>query len=363
MKKIKIMALMLSGSTFLFTPGCLTTETEKVEEPTIAAPAQNGDQPEVITEDIEVIAQEDTTGRVSAAEEAADKLIADAKREAASIKQAADKIMATKTYEAEKKAEEIIASMTSKVKDQKAKTVKLYLQEKKAEAEKKADEIIAAAKKKAAAIKAEAQKSAESFKEKTKHEYDKITKQILENSRKAAADLTAKGSKEALKIRDASKKLFKEAKAYTDKQKKAAEEYLQKKMKEADLAMAKISEKIKKNKDLEKGAKPALADKMLVNIMRGMRDDNYKDFTENFTRDLKTNFTEKKFKALNAQLKGKIGDYKKRYYLGSLQKGPLRVYLWKGIFSNAKNNDLVIRLTIGELDGKDQVYAFDISNL
>jgi len=359
MKNIKMMALMLSGSILVFTPGCLTTETKKVEEPTIVA-AKNT---EVITEDIEVIAQQDTTGRVSAAEEAAKKLIADAKREAARIKQESEKIMAVKTYEAQKKAEEIIASMTSKVKADTTKADKEYLLKKQAEAKKAAEKIIAIAKKDAATIKSEAYKYAKSLKEKTKKEYEKIAHQIIENSRKSVADLTAKGSKEASKIRDASKKLFKEAKAYTDKQKKAAEEYLLKKMKEADAAMLKISEKMKKNKDADKGAKPALAEKILVNVMRGMRDDNYSYFTENFTKDLKINFTEKKFKALNAQLKGKIGNYKKRYYLGSLQKGPLTVYLWKAEFSNAKNNDLVIRLTLGELDGKDQVFAFDISNL
>jgi len=358
-----MMTLILSGSIFAFTPGCITTENKKVEEPTIETKAIT-EKPKVIQEDdIEIIAQEDTTGRVSAAEEAAEKLLTDAKKEAAKIKLEADKVMAKKTAEAEKKAQEIIASITSKVKEDKIKADKLYMQKKKEEAKKEADKIMAAAKKKAEEIKATAYKYAKEIKEKTKKELNKISQQIITNSKKAAADLTAKGSKDASKIRDASKKLFKEAKAYTDKQKKKAEEYLQKKMKEADLAMLKISEKMKKNKDADKGAKPALADKMLVSIMRGIKNDNYDDFTENFTKDLKVDFTEKKFKALNAQLKGKIGEYKKRYYLGSLQKGPLTVYLWKGEFTNAKHNDLVIKLTLGNLDGKDQVFAFDISNL
>jgi hypothetical protein len=365
MKNIKMMALILSGSLLAFTPGCLTTEKQKVEEPIIAP----GEKPQVIKkdiediEDIEVIAQADTTGNISAAEEAAGKLIADAKKEAARIKQEAEKILAVKTSEAEKKAQAIITSMTAKVKADKAETEKLYIQKKQAEAKKLADEIIAAAKKKASEIKAAAYQYAKTIKDKAKIEYEKVGKQIIANAQKSAADLTAKGGKEATKIRNASKQLFKEAKAYTDKQKKAAEEYLQKKMKEADTAMLKITEKMKKNNDAEKGAKPALADKMLVDVMRGIRDDNYSDFTKNFTKDLKVNFTEKKFKALNSQLKGKIGEYKKRYYLGSLQKGPLTVYLWKGEFTNAKHNDLVIKLTMGELDGKDQVFAFDISNL
>ena len=124
MKNIKMMALILTGNILVFTPGCLTTST-KIDEPTIVA--ETGEQPELITEDIELIAQQDTTGNLSASAEAAKNLIANAKKEATRIKQDADKIMATKTYEAEKKAEAIIASMTSKVKSNNAEAEKIYL--------------------------------------------------------------------------------------------------------------------------------------------------------------------------------------------------------------------------------------------
>ena len=359
MKNMQMMALMLAGMTLSFTSGCLTTKTEKVKEPTI----ESSQKKEFSTEEIEVIESNDTTGRVSAAKEAAAKLISDAKKEAAEILQKSEKVMALKTYEAEKKAEEIMSAMKTKAKSQKGELVKEYLKEQSAIAGKKAAEVIANAKKKAATIIAEAKKYASTVGVKAKTEYDKIATQMIKNAKKSVIDLTKKGGIDASKIRQKSKDLFKDAKAFTDKQKKTAEDYLQKKMKEADIAMAEITEKMKKRQDADKGAKPAIAETILTQIMDGMQNDDYKKFSSSFTTEFKADFTEKKFKALNAQLKGKIGDYKKRTYLGSLQKGPLMVYLWKAEFTNAKNNDLVIRLVLGHLDDKDQVFRFDISNL
>ena len=370
MKNMKMLALFAAGMTLSLTPGCLTMEQQQVKEPTLADESNK----QLTPQDIDIIEQNDTTGRVSAAREAAAKLISDAKQEAKAIRQAAEKVMDVKSYEAEKKAEEIIAAAKTKAASQKGELVKQYLIEQKKVAEKKAAEIMAAAEKKASEIIAEAKKqSAEIIKKadkyastvggKAKKEYDKIAAQMVKNAKRSVADMTKQGGIDAEKIRAESKKLLNEAKTYTAKQKKAAEEYLAKKMKEADAEIAKIRAKMAKNEDSEKDAKPVLADSILTEILKGMKEDNYSEFTNKFTTDLKTNFTEKKFKALNAQLKSKIGEYKNRIYLGSLQKGPLRVYLWKAVFTNAKQNDLVIRLTLGNLDDKEQVFAFDISNL
>lgn len=351
---MKYNKLILLGFFVAITSGCLTTKSQKEE-------TANKQQPEVINEDIEVIARNDTSGRVDAAREAAKKLLSDAKAEAARIKKEAEDIMEVKSKEAEKKAEEIIASMTEDIKKNKASVAKEYLLEMKSEAENKAKEMLVSAKDKASEIKTSALKYAEKVKDKGKSQSEKIASRIIENARKSAADITAKADNKASEIKKESAKLFEAAKTYTEKKKKEADEYLKKKMDEADKLAANMKGKLKK--DLEDDAKPALANSILEKILKGMEDNDYKNFTSHFTPDMKSNFTKKRFEALNSQLKEKIGEYKKRTYLGTLQKGPLTVYLWKGEFSGAKNNDLVIRLTLGELDGKEQVFAFDISNL
>ncbi len=359
MKIMKIMALIFAGVTLSFTSGCLTTKPETVTEPTL----ESTQKTELIESDIEVIEQNDTTGRVSAAKEAATKILSDAKKEATDIRQAAEKVMALKTYEAEKRAEEIMTAMKKKAKSQKSELIKEYLKEQSDLAKEKAAKLIETGKKRAAEMIAESNKYASTIGAKAKKEYDKIAKQMIKNAKKSVSDLTKMGGVDAAKIRDASKKLFQDAKIFTELQKKVAEDYLAKKMKETDLAMEKITEKLKKSEDAEKGAKPALAETILTQIMTGMKNNNYEKFSAHFAPSMKERFTEKKFKALNAQLKGKIGDYKKRSYLGSLKKGVWRVYLWKSEFTNAKENELILRLVIGELDNKQYVFGFDISNL
>ena len=376
MSNMKMLALFAAGMTLSLTPGCLTLETqttepikEPVKEPTLA----DNSKKELTQEDIDIIETQDTTGVVSAAREAADKLISDAKQEAEAIRQSAEKIMDAKTYEAEKKAEEIIAEAKKKATSEKSAIVKQYLMDQKevakktavkilTDAHKKAAEIIAAAKKQAAETKAQADKYAATVGKKAKKEYNKITAQMIANAKKSVADMTKQGGIDADKIRAESKKLFAEAQEYVSKQKKAADDYLSKKIKEADAEIVKAKAKMGKDMSSEKDAKPMLADSILTKILKGMKNDDYKEFTAQFTSDLKKNFTEKKFKALNAELKKTLGEYKKRSYLGSLEKGPMRMYLWKATFENAKKNDLVIRLTLGELDGKEQVFGFDISN-
>ena len=352
---MKNILLILLGLCVILTSGC--RNGKKTEDSNLS----DNNQPEIITEDIEVIAKNDTSGRVNAAKEAATKLIADAKAEAARIKKEADGIMAVKSQEAEKKAEELFASMKANMKKDQAAAVKKYLLEKKTEAEDGTKKMLDSAKTKASELKASAFEYANKLKEKGKNESDKIANQVIQNARKSAADITSKANNEALKIKKRSSELFEAAKTFTDKKKKEAEAYVKQKLDEADKAVAKI--KIKLKEEGEDKAKPVLANSILDKIIEGMKDEDYDDFTQNFTADLKGNFTKKRFQALNKQLKGKIGDYQKRTYLGTLTKGPLTVYLWKSQFSNAKNNDLVIRLTLGELDGKEQVFAFDISNL
>lgn len=106
----------------------------------------------------------------------------------------------------------------------------------------------------------------------------------------------------------------------------------------------------------------SIANKILDRTMKGIKENSYGDFSYRFNADLKKRITKKAFEKMCSNLSASIGEYESREYLGTLQKGPLNIYLWKGKFSKAKNNDLVIRLTLGKLDEAVQVFAFEISN-
>ncbi len=359
MKNLKTTAFLSAGIILLVASGCDTTGTANVAEPMLA---ENG-QSVIITKDISEIEAEDTSGRVSAAREAAKKLIADAKKEALRIIQKSDKIMAQKSYEAEKRAEEIFTSITEKHDKNKVAKVKEYLQKAKKNAVKKAGTLITSAKKQVSEFKKSAIHEIQELQSKTKNEAGKIASQIIENARKSSSDIILKGHREAVKIKNKMKQLFNAATIYTNKQKKAADEYVKGKMEEADKAIAEIAAKIQKDSKDDKRAKPVVANAILDKILTGLKNNDYKYATQNFTSDLKKAFTEKIFKNIKSQITKSGGEYENRKYLGSLNKGELTIYLWKIKFSKTKDNDMVIKLATEELDGKEQVFGFDITSL
>lgn len=107
---------------------------------------------------------------------------------------------------------------------------------------------------------------------------------------------------------------------------------------------------------------PIIANKILDHTLKGLKEGDYNEFSYRFNVDLKKRITKKEFTQLREGLSDQIGEFMNREYLGCIQKGPLMIYLWKAEFSKAENNDLIIRLTLGELDEAVQVFAFEISN-
>jgi exonuclease VII large subunit len=200
----------------------------------------------------------------------------------------------------------------------------------------------------------------------------------LKQASKAAEDIIRKSwadvkkmKQEANKVLELSKTLAekkrKEADLYAANKKSDADIYLKNKMAEADKAATDFQKQMKKNGAATltdaKGAKPAMADKILSEILNGMAAGDYQSFTKNFTKELKKNITEKNFRIMTERLKEKIGGYVSRQYMGTVRKGPWTVYLWKAKYEKAKNNDLILRLVLGNLDGKLQVFGFDVSNI
>lgn len=380
--------------------GCLTTNEQNVAEPSLNSKTNN---PELIVDDIEVIEMEDTTGRVTAAREASRKLISDAKLKAKELTRQAENIYDLKKNEAEQSAAKIIKDANLKAdkitKDAKLKADKVTKDAKKASlsqnrtiAKKNKKQILDASKKiatkdknkalaemKATFAKKEAKiakdlanKEAKLSKNISKKEADiaKIAKKVINNAKKTAALLTKASAKKAKEIEKAGAAILSKAKKYAVISKKEADDYLTKKMKEADKAVSDFSKKLeektakaaKENKVIPKSASEKTATVILDKLLKAIPTNNYKDFSANFTPDLKTRFSKEKFIETNKVLNDKLGECTNKTYLGYILKGPLTIYIWKGNFKKLpKNNELVIRMTLGDLDKKLQVFAFDIS--
>lgn len=353
----KIMAFAFIA--MLCNNGCITTEKE-VKEPTIKPEVQ---KTEVIQEDIEVIERNDTTGRVSAAREAARNLINEAKRQSVELTRDAKNIYEMKKTEAEKNAAKIIADARVQAAKEKTALIKSYLEEQKKATAQKTQEILDKSKEQAAKFKETVQLEVAKNLQKQKEKTEKIADKIILGAKKTAADITKSSLQQTEKVKKEADTLYAEAKKYTADKKAEADKYLTTKMGEADKAVTEFTEKMRKEAMKKPESKEELAAATMVkSIMDSIPKDDYDTFTANFTTDLKGRFPKDKFISTNKVLKEKLGDYSKLEYLGFLKKGPLTMYLWKATFKKTpENNEMVIRLTLGELDKKQQVFAFDIS--
>ena len=364
MKQISIM-FWVCGLVAIFANGCMTTKQD-IKEPTL----ENKNSTEVISADVEVIRaieKEDTTGRVAAAREAAAKLIDDAKKRAKELTRNAETIYDTKKQEAEANAAKIIADART-------------------QAEKAKNAIILSAEKEAGTVAEKAKKpvaqapeiSPEKMKEQTNAEIEKIlaikkaqteniAKKIIDNAKKSAADISKAAYKNMLEAKEKEKNIIEKANVYAKDKKKEADDYLGRKMAEADKAVAEFSRKMDKeikNSGIPKTEDEIKAQRMVDEILKAIPENDYQTFSKDFTVDLKQRFTKEKFLNTNKTLDEKLGGITKITYLGYIVKGPLTVYMWKANFAKAtKDNDMVVRLTLGELDKKMQVFAFDIAVL
>jgi vacuolar-type H+-ATPase subunit H len=360
MKKIKLIATITACVIAMFcNNGCVTTEKE-VKEPTITPASE---KTEVIIEDIEVIKRNDTTGTLNAAQEAARNLIADAKRQSVELTRDAKNIYELKKIEAENNAAKIIADARVQATKEKAALLKSYTNEQKKVTDKKVKEIVY--KSQANLVKSEKvlQQKMEKILKGKKVQTDKIADKVIQSAKKSASDITKASFQKVKKIKKEAEKILADANKYAKDKKDEADKYLTKKMVEADKAVEHFIEKMKKESiKKQKTKEEKTAEKIVKSILGAIPEDDYSTFTANFTTDLKARFTKKKFMATNKVLKEKLGPCTKTEYLGFLKKGPLTMYLWKANFAKApKDNEMVIRLTLGDLDKKLQIFAFDIS--
>jgi hypothetical protein len=113
------------------------------------------------------------------------------------------------------------------------------------------------------------------------------------------------------------------------------------------------------------------AEKMVDNILAGMKDRDYKKFSQDFTDEMKANITPDVFTKMMDQFDKEMGKYQSKVYLGEMNKGYFRVYLWKGKFKKPElkhpdknpfaekiDDDTLIRLVMGNVDDKYMVFGF-----
>ncbi len=100
------------------------------------------------------------------------------------------------------------------------------------------------------------------------------------------------------------------------------------------------------NKGIEQIANP-----VLNRILTGIKENNYKIYSSDFSDTVKNAVTPKKFTADNEQIEKALGSYLSREYLGYLCVNNMNVVLWKAHFSKT-SNDVLVKLVLSRIDGK-----------
>lgn len=108
-----------------------------------------------------------------------------------------------------------------------------------------------------------------------------------------------------------------------------------------------------------------IAEIYIDSIITGMKNRDYKLFSEHLTDEMKSNITKEKFKAMVEAFEKDKGAYDGRTYLSEMDKGYFKIFLWKGKYrKNAdkkKDNlesDTLIRLILGQVDEKYLIFGF-----
>lgn len=99
------------------------------------------------------------------------------------------------------------------------------------------------------------------------------------------------------------------------------------------------------------------ANDITENLLLGMKEDDYKKFSSQFDQVMKKNLSESQFNILNADIKSKLGNYIAKEYISSEQKDNYTVVIYKGTFSQEKN-DVIIKTVLGENNGEIVVSGF-----
>jgi len=123
---------------------------------------------------------------------------------------------------------------------------------------------------------------------------------------------------------------------------------------------------LKNINDENEAAIQKLAEGYVDDIILGMKDNDYKRFSQNLVDELKQDITKENFKIMVQRFKDEKGNFVNKQFLTSLEKGLFREYLWKAKFQkpdekkavNAPKEDTLVILILGKVDDKYKVFAF-----
>jgi len=111
---------------------------------------------------------------------------------------------------------------------------------------------------------------------------------------------------------------------------------------------------------MDEATKRAEADRILGELLAGMAEQDYTKFIACHIPERRTQINREQFLKMAQAIANDLGEYQQREYLGRLDKQILDIFLWKARFSKT-DEDALLRLMLGEVDGRYQVFSFSIA--
>jgi len=102
----------------------------------------------------------------------------------------------------------------------------------------------------------------------------------------------------------------------------------------------------KTNEEVRKIAEP-----VMVGILKGMKEQNYAQYSKHFNAAMKQAVPKSKFLATHKQIRKSVGHYQSRTYLGYVNRGKMTTIFWKGKFDQSKD-DVLIKLHVSKEGGR-----------
>jgi len=106
--------------------------------------------------------------------------------------------------------------------------------------------------------------------------------------------------------------------------------------------------------------KQAKAEAILDDLLAGLGGKDRARYLAHLTKEQQERATPANFAKMAADIEADLGTYRSRQFLGHLDQQVLDIYIWKVRFDKV-DEDALIRLVLGEVDGRLQVFGFHIS--
>jgi hypothetical protein len=106
--------------------------------------------------------------------------------------------------------------------------------------------------------------------------------------------------------------------------------------------------------------KQARAEQILDTILTGMKERNHALYLRHFTTEWREKITKAKFEEMATVIANDLGEYQSRNYFGIVNKQIFDIFIWKAKFDKT-DEEAIVRLVLGEVDGQYQVFFFSIA--